>query len=355
MSQGKLTTSLLFAVVPLVAACVETDEPEVGTEAQAKMGGCGTWGCGSNSPEIETWDFHELNEFGLPNEEGVVVNGMVKDGVQYQVGVVGAKLYGYPLSAGVPVLEGIDLRGAYLSVTTEDDSEWQIYINNVSNLVHYWIDPSTPNETYELYYTKPGVLSRPVCKDPPGRVDGEGPIWWRQYEAILYTGDRYNSDDFTVTDTAPRSTQGWFNVGCAGSALAKLHLNRHTTAGANSTHVADWADRQAMLKMYTADICGTGDASTKQGEPLHWGNAPGWNTLTGTETSYEALWNENGAICLEEHRLQADALLWSAAEASIKAACTLPDGTVAVPPPCSSMFPDGFTNFPAGYILTANP
>lgn len=359
MSQGKLTASLLFAVVPTVlAACVEApdegDDLDLGTEAQELLG-CHSWGCNANSPVIEVWDFHELNENGVPNAQGVTLHGLWKNGIEYQPRVTGAKLRGYPKSAGVPVLEGLALDGAYFDVETPDATHWQIKIENVSSVVGYWVGSAGPyNETYELLYTKPGWgnSARPLCKNPPGRVDAEGRIWGRQYEALLFTGDRYNAGNFTVTATDYRSTEGWFNLGCAGSALAKLHLTRHTTAGMDSTHPSSWQSRQAMLKMYVADVCGNGFSSTKQGEPLRWTNTLGWQPLPAVFSSYEAIWSWNGAVCLDTHRLEGTQL-WIDLdiENQIKAHC--PNGEL--PPPCN-VPPGGSISWPAGaYVATANP
>ena len=63
------------------------------------------------------------------------------------------------------------------------------------------------------------------------------------------------------------------------------------------------SQRQAMLKMYTSDVCGTGEAFTVTGTPLTWGAVSG---ASGGSTSYvsnEAHWNEEGATCLDTHRL----------------------------------------------------
>ncbi|MBZ0232041.1 MAG: hypothetical protein K8M05_06780 [Deltaproteobacteria bacterium] len=357
MSQGKLTAALLFAVVPTVlAACVEApeegDDLDLSTETQELLG-CPHWGCNSNSPVIDIWDFHELNDSGLPNAAGVVLHGLWKGGIEYQPRVTGARLRGYPKSAAVPVLEGLALDGAYFDVETPDATHWQIQIHNVSNVVGYWIGSAGPyNETYELLYTKPGWGLRPLCKNPPGRVDGEGRIWGRQYEALIYTGDRYNAETFEVTATDYRTTTGWFNLACAGSALAKLHLTRHTTAGMDSTHPSNWQSRQAMLKMYAADVCGNGFSSTMQGEPLRWTNTLGWQPLPSSISSYEAIWSEDGAVCLDTHRLKDDPL-WVTLniENQIKANC--PNNQL--PPPCNIPPGGAIPWAPGSYVVTANP
>lgn len=357
MSQGKLTLSLLFAAVPslFAAGCVEPEE-ELGTESQQLLG-CSAWGCNSNSPLIDAFEFHDLHEGGLPNSADLRLAYLVQGGEKYQVHVDGYTLRATPYAAGLPVLQGTALINSYMQIIASNGDEYRMYIKNYSNVTKMWIGTPTPVDTYDLVWVseKNPTDPRPVCKNAPGRYDAEGQFWLKPFEAILFTGDRYDAKSLSVASTSPSESRGWFNIGCAGGALAKLVLNRHATVSMDSTHITGWKERQAMLKMYTADVCGKGIATTKQGEPLHWQDKNGWRKLTGSEASYEGLWTHEGMICMDEHRLKSNAALWPSVESEIKAACTLPDGTVAVPPSCSSMFPAGLVPLPAGYILTANP
>lgn len=357
MSQGKLTSSLLFSVIAAAtgAACVETDDDlDLGTEAQALKGGCGSWGCDSNSPLINAWDFHELEENGLANDAGVRLLRLVKGSTAYRVDVQGAKLFAYPLGSGAP-LSGTALVNSYLEVATPGGT-YRIYIKSVSNVAKFWVGNPTPIETYDLAYTNQTSMTdlRPLCKNAPGRLDAEGQWWLKPLEATIFTGDRYTSETLEVTAASYAAAGSWFNIGCAGGALAKLHFTRHTTAGADSSHPSTKDTRQAMLKMYTADICGNGWSSTQQGEPLVWQNKYGWDTLPAGVASIEGLWNEDGAICIDEHRLQNDPVLWSSVQADIAYACSLV--AKPVPPTCSSLFPGGVMSFPGGsYLVSANP
>jgi hypothetical protein len=144
-----------------------------------------------------------------------------------------------------------------------------------------------------------------VCKDPPNYAkDPEGgQNWGNVTEAILYTGDRYRTDTLEVTATDPASAGHWFNIGCFGNVMAKLVLNRHTHASQLAAAPTTWAQRQTMLKMYTSDVCGHGRAFTVQGTPIQWFAANGMSS-PGTFPDYEGLWNENGAVCLDTHRLK---------------------------------------------------
>jgi len=303
-----ITTILALSSLGLVAGCLDESEVSVDTETQEVIVGCPKWGCGENSPKIKTWDFWELDEGGQPNTTGVRLIDMKKGNNTYSVDVVGSRLYGR--SRVLPTLQGTALIGAYLEVMTPD-GVYQIQIKNVSNNTQYWVGPATTIETYELLYIKPFTMTHPepVCANPPSRQDPSGNVWPQVLEAILFTGDRYDEPSKRVSAASYADAGTWFNIGCAGSALAKLHLNRHTTASSLTSpvpYVTTREQRQALLKMYVSDLCGTGHAFTKQGTPLHFASLKGWMSLVGNEPKHEAYWNEDGALCLEPHRLWDD-------------------------------------------------
>ena len=67
-------------------------------------------------------------------------------------------------------------------------------------------------------------------------------------EAITFEGDHYDAEHKRVTGT--KFKDGWFNFACAGTAVAKMHMLRHTRAGSivprpAKTHVAAPANRDA--------------------------------------------------------------------------------------------------------------
>ncbi len=297
--------ALPFALA--LAACVEADPEELGVAEQ--NAGCSAWGCGSNSPILGPLYFHELKESGT-SLEGIGIVDMVQNNVHYRVHVHADKLYGISLNGG-PNLSGAALDGARINLTTPAGNA-TLYIENVNTASQkFWRGPATYVETYELRYTGAGVPNfgapLPLCQNPPGRRDGEGSYWLEQYEAILFTGDRYNASSKTVTATTPAQSGDYFNIACAGGALAKLHLNRYTYAGSTSGYTSGGATRQAMLKMYTGDFCGTGVAYTRQGVTLRWTNAQLQTSAGGSTASNEALWDLNGAKCIKVHRLHGSA------------------------------------------------
>jgi hypothetical protein len=141
------------------------------------------------------------------------------------------------------------------------------------------------------------------------------------------------------------ATGPWFNIACAGSALAKLHLLRHTDAGAVGSYTTTLDERRAMLKMYSADVCGRGESFTRPGEPLLLADNRGWYTFNpATASSWEAIWNAKGARCLDVPRRLAEE---PNVLVRIRAAC----GGV-LPPSCGALLP----NWRAyGHVVSANP
>lgn len=279
---------------------------------------CPEWGCGENSPVMGPWRFHELDVNGAPNAEGIVLLDFQKDGVSYHPEILdGSQLIATSMSQ---TLTGTALTGGYLRVLTQGGTTLgAVYHINIvkvsaqaSSLVRFWFGRPTSIETYQLTYSGPGgggtTAEQPLCNSPPDSTPTTGPVgqsWVQPLEAILYSGDRYDAAHKLVTASSYSTSGGWFNIACAGSALAKLHLTRHTTAGSGPGYTATAAQRQAVLKMYVSDLCGTGHAWTRKGTPLHWTNAPQWSQLDGTEFAHEALWTDGGALCLDEHRLGA--------------------------------------------------
>jgi hypothetical protein len=287
----------------LVAACAVEAAPAVATDPVSKFDDCPWWGCGGNTPVIDLWGFHDLDLDGAPNQAGIRLLAMVKNQARYLPEFDGARLLARPARGSGPPLEHAALEGAAFVLETPGGIVY-LQIRHVSNLTPYWVGEPDLNETYELTYGADLASDRPVCANPPN-PESPDEEWPAATEALLFAGDRYDAQTKRVT-AIDAAAGRWFNIACAGSALAKLHLTRHTTAGSQSTFKSTQAERQAVLKMYTSDVCGTGRAFTRAGEPLHWSNRGRWLELTGTEASSEALWTETGALCLDEHRLEAD-------------------------------------------------
>lgn len=125
--------------------------------------------------------------------------------------------------------------------------------------------------------------------------------------AVIFKGDAYDDATYAVHDTANDRADDRFNIACLGTAISKLHLLRHTAASGPRTV----AQRQTLLRLLTADYCGTGHPFTVDGLPIHLefsssrGEAPTamsrYRTASGDPV--DALWDEHGAACLSSPRL----------------------------------------------------
>lgn len=343
-----LHAALLLAPLAMPVSCADAPALEPATEQLRST--CADWGCGESVAVLDTLAFHELDEAGAPNSAGIRLLGLTQRGRAYTVDVVDNQLFARALAPSRDGdLSGEQLEGAELSLSTPAGI-YAIHLRAVSQ-VPYWVGEATPNEVYHLEYTDPsGSEARPLCSNPPDAAAE----WPEPTAALLFTGDRYDAVGKRVIAGAPADPGQWFNIACAGSALAKLHLSRHTPAGSSGEFTSTTAQRQALLKMFTADMCGTGQAFTEEGTPLRWGNATGTKRLRGDEASLEALWSEDGALCLDEHRLDVDADDPDAEEihGEVVRACE----AVGKPlPPCTDLpgFPRTWP--PGAYVLSANP
>jgi len=261
--------------------------------------GCPVWMCGSNSPVVDgaaieyegnqaTADrsFHELNMHGLANAAGFSVLGAHKGAVRYTLEGYGAGVAGRPLEPGAPRLEGAALVGLVLDLRDSANRRYTVHVA-ATNATIFWAEPQGSVRTYALTYAPEGAsTSQPLCTAGAN-------------EAILFQGDRYDSQRKTIVATGA-AANGWVNIGCAGTSIAKLYLTRHTQA---SQHILTTpGERQSMLKMFTADVCGDGTSFTVPGQPLLWADAKGITTFASPAAKIEAIWNESGAVCLNTPR-----------------------------------------------------
>lgn len=260
--------------------------------------------------------FHELNLKGLPNAAGLSMVGARRGSDFYSFDVVGSSVVAHPRTPRAPAQTGGDLAGVELELRDSAGESFAIQIAGVDETT-YWAGPVETLPAYRLTFTsKKHPEPQPLCT-----AGGN--------EAFLFAGDRYDADRKTVTATGP-ATAGWFNIACAGTALAKLHLTRHTEASQVVKTTA--VERQAMLKMFTADVCGDGTAFTLHGQPLLWADANHLTSFTTKPASLEAVWTDRGAVCLDTPRR--------------------PELAAAIASRCGSL--PRCTN-QRGYVISANP
>ncbi|MEZ4399320.1 MAG: ADYC domain-containing protein [Kofleriaceae bacterium] len=339
----RISLALPLTLLALTTGCVD-DASDLGSDTAGiivKDGNndpCPKLGCGTNSAHVGPAEFHELDESGvLANAEGFRIDHFEKNGLHYKLDVTGTTLTGklYWFGSWVTALSGSNLVGSKIMVLgPPNDTMYEIRIENVASQ-QMWQAPLVAIETYELTWRFPGQnFAGPpprVCVNPPNRKEGEQQLWNSVTEAILFTGDRYDTSALTVDSVGPSS---WFNIACAGTVMAKLALNRHTEATETASFPTTKAKRQAMMKMYTSDVCGNGDPLTVTGTPLRWWSTTGMASPAISYNTMEARWDENGAQCLDVHRLHGSA---NDMTTQITASCA--EAGRPVPPPCSVRSP----------------
>jgi len=294
----------------LLAACAtgatgeDSDEPAP-TARIIDPGGCPDWGCGANSATVgDGLIFDELDSSMVtPNRGGLKIAGAkLVDGtpvtmrvwrdILYAVGRDGAIYFDSQLIGTIIILKH-PVYGAY---------EAQIAVVKTQALT-FWAGAHDPVRFYEIRTRKLGEtkFAQYACRseltsDPTWSTD--------PHLAIVFQGDRYDATYKKVTETSP--SDPWFNIACAATAPAKMHLMRHTRAGSYDASGAIAYDtsipqRTALLKMYTADYCGTGHVFTVDGTPLSYQDRNHWVPMP-PYIAKESVWTETGAACLDTPR-----------------------------------------------------
>lgn len=305
-----------------VGACASPDS-EVASVTQPLVGdSCPTNSCGDgNSPVIDGVYFWRLHFGGNANPEGVRITSIhAPNGGAMKLELVdGDRLRGGDASFGY--VEHTALIGTKIRVSMwvkGQLAEYEILIKGVASSVPigaaeewFWVRNPLPIEAYDFYY-RPLVgpdqrLERPLCSE----ADGD-PTMLR---ALVFGGDIYHPT--TKKIEVGLATKDWMNIACADGAIYKMHKIGHTTAAQGRLgKPTSVAQRRAMLNAWTSNVCGTGDAFTKQGERIKLAESLSMlapdsaylDPLDAAQTeSIEAIWSETGAVCLNTHRLDGTA------------------------------------------------
>ena len=340
----------------LLVGCVDAvDEATAEVELAAR---CKPFACGStsNSPEIDDHGLHDLI-VGRANATGFTLLWFEKYGTKYdKVWVKEAKLFA-ATQAGASPPGGVV--GGALRVVHNSGLVYLIRIRERSDAA-YWaqrpnVVPATRTATHLIEWLEipanhpiggtipPTAAWKNVCTNPttaPGETLG---MTWTH--VVLFERDVIDADTIRVTgQDAAR-----FNIGCAGHALAKLHLSGHTQAAFAQGFETTLAQRTTFLKMITADYCGTGDPFTVAGQPLDWADARSWMTFVSDRPLLEARWTEKGASCLNIPRVLA--------HPTVESRAAFPDFDAALaekcprPPRCAG----GAEDFAKHHLVSANP
>jgi hypothetical protein len=340
--------------VVVLVGCVVEEEDETGEVVQALSRPCPIYECATNSPEIDHLGIHDLSETGLVNATGFRLLSFKKGAVTYSLDVTSGKIRG--MHPTLTPLKGAALAGAIITVRNDHTLlTYSIRITAVGN-APYWASTGVPKvvETYLLEWVTNGVgqpVYRNICTNPPFN-DPEAALGMNAFHTLVFEGERIDATTKVITN----ASSTWFNLGCAGHALAKLALTGHTKAAAANGFVTTLDERQTMIRMLIGDYCGRGIPFTIAGEPLGWKDDHGWMAYPPTIVpGLEARWTPNGARCLEEPRLQVTTHPQMAIafpegiDAAIAAEC-------ARPPTCTSLGESGNADDLEGaHLVSANP
>lgn len=260
---------------------------------------CPPWRCGiSNSAEVNGRSIRELNLDGVANADGVKITGFIAPlGLlgDYELGVENDELVA---RSGDNVLKGAGLIGATILIKAP---------GNLLNLpipilvlghqkIPSWAAGAPDVSTYALVYPDLGSLlgQRNVCN---GNLTD-----LLATTATVLGGETY---DLTTKKVNSEGMERWFTIACPGSAADKLRMFNYGPQsnfdGAGNPATAD--QRQATLKMLTADYCGGGTSYTQNGTPLQVVNHAGTVYMSSQLGPVESVWTKNGAVCLGTTRI----------------------------------------------------
>lgn len=282
---------LLLAPLCFLGACLEPgDDPEL--ELRTGSGQCAV--CTLNSPRVNDFLVPELNLDGAFNEADLRLMGILDlNDDAHVLDVDGAGLVA-ETAAGIPIASGAGLIGWRIWLESGAGETLYIYIRGfdpeaVTSLANHAMKLSG----YAMAYKDPGGSGRffNVCPDVVNKPN--------KIAVTVLGGETYNVD----TKTVDPDTSRWFTLACRGEAAYKLKALGYGPNFTGGTLPSTPDERQATLKMITADYCGTGISHTMQDTPIQWNDARGSVTVGPTPgAQLEAHWGESGALCLSTQR-----------------------------------------------------
>jgi hypothetical protein len=292
-----LSGALLALLTVVGLAGCDPGEPDSSSLRDLPVNNCTTWRCGYNTTEINGKSLQELHLGGQANSDGVQLVGFLPPLgllLNWQLGVEGDALVARGGLFGNQTLRGAQLIGSTMLLKLDGLLTVPVLIAGYEQ-VDSWASNGEPVAAYALVYADLAqpLLQRSVCKgtllDP------------LQASVVVLAGERYDLDAKTVI----ANQSDWITLACAGSAAAKMSLlgyGPHAEFTDTSTP-ASVGQRQATLKMITADYCGDGESYTEDGTPLEWENQGGTVVPEGEVGALEAIWTEDGAACLDVPRI----------------------------------------------------
>lgn len=347
------TTSRLVAalVVPLVALG--------GLRPPAAEAACG-FACGVNSASIEKSPIRGLSTLGRPNRDGMyVLPGSLRlggtalfdyyrrwtcrtapwgpaSGGPLSLGVHNGQLVGISASGRqlAPLFGANCMRRATFDIAVPVPGRakegaavptvvYRVRIDDRAATTS-WFDTKelrTWVPAYKLMYKRPNGEYRSVCEEsinwmeehqlrgqgepasakapgaPPIGHTGMSAAQGRGY-GLIVQGELYDDN----TGEVIAQGEEWFNIACAGSALAKMRL-----MGVDPMREKNADLTMATLRMITAKYDGQ-ISHTEDGTPIDWERADNPQKFIGRPQDgdlgpVEAVWNAKGAMCVDHFRI----------------------------------------------------
>ena len=312
---------------------------------------CSPFDCGTNSPIMDGYGFHELNVLGENNAEGLRIGDLVNPatGSRHRVRVLEDQLVGQ--SKVFPywvVVTHEQLAGRYIEVF-RGAVKYRLKILHVTREVDYLVAPNQGDrfDTYQFAWSPETNLhiTEPLC---PEYEAGQPGVTQTMLESVVFTGNRYDAPTKSLLSAAA-TDQYWFNVACYNTTLYKLKTTRHNDQAASPAFAASRALQQAMVRMWSGDVCGNGDYHTEQGTPLYWQHQAGVGSASygSPDERTEGMWGEAGALCLSDYRLG-----WPYYLAEVD--CDPSPAVIARPPLCPTTF-GGMWALPGAQVYSSFP
>jgi hypothetical protein len=278
---------------------------------------CMPWNCGGNSPIIGNEEYDLANSA----ESNYLIAGM---GADPSVPTIQRGTVSNPTDVSVLGVENGSFTAGGRAIRPGETGWWiqlreragpqracNVRLAEVGEVEPWYGQGKVP--TYRLAVNPGGEGERALCRAqvPWGefrRSDGKGPPPAKTWAALLVAKERYK-EGATIKEN-PASHVTWFNISCAGTALAKMRM-MGLDPEAEPTE-AGRRDRNTAIKMLSASYCPEKSLATwtTPGVKLRLARCPAQGPCEidlapeqGQAGTAEAFWDDTGARCLSHTRL----------------------------------------------------